>query len=174
MGIVDRVLDTFFGRDETRDWPSATARTIKLDLRAPSLDGVRIGDPFERLRAFGRPQGRRPSRYRSCLFPALGLIAEHVDRRVVYFGLPLDDDRFDAIGPCRLEIAFPDGCTEAPPWTIERFSAVLGPPASEDTDEEEILTEFELPAGVVLELESELDRQVRRVNLFPRDDASPA
>ena len=59
--------------DDTRDWPASQTGPLVLDLSARSLNNVKIGEPADRLRAFGRPAGKQPRRDRRFRYPARGV-----------------------------------------------------------------------------------------------------
>ena len=51
MGILDKL----FKSDPTVDWPAGGGKAPVLDLEGLGVGSIRLGDPFEKARAFGRP-----------------------------------------------------------------------------------------------------------------------
>lgn len=91
--LTERVLG-----DDTRRWPANVPALLTLDLTRQTLGKVRLGDPADRLEAFGRPANPRPRRTR------------FFDHRPAGFSVVLDEqDRVReftvAIGPDPLDPA---------------------------------------------------------------------
>jgi hypothetical protein len=167
--MLSSLLSILLG-DETRHWPAPQARPLTMDVARQSLNGVKLGDPADRVREFGRPRDRRPITAGMFMYPAQG-VAVFLDKagRVMSAGVAIDRSP-----------EIPQGFEPAPALTLvlngrslvvkagttlDELTSRLGVSPKIDRDEEEILANLVVgPAG--LEIEAELDGRVRWVNLY--------
>ncbi len=87
------MLKRLFGRgNPTRDWPRRQVEWVTADLDAGSLNGVRLGEPLERLQFFGPGE---PFDAAMLVFPELGVAVEHAGGRLESFCLILSGEASD-------------------------------------------------------------------------------
>ena len=71
LSMFSWLTEQFLG-DDTRHWPEHRRTPLTLDLSRQALNGVRLGEPVDRLRNFGRPDNQRPRRAGYFSYPASG------------------------------------------------------------------------------------------------------
>jgi hypothetical protein len=156
-----------FKPDPSSTWPEEQAQRVTLDLRKMSVNSVALGDPANSLSRLGRPSNRRPFGTGQFIYSKLGFVVEIENLHVYYFGLPVRRRESDEVGPCELQIRFPDGSrqlvTEAA--AVEDLLSKLPKPDEIDRDEDETVYFLSL-YGKTLELECSPDDKVCRVNVF--------
>ncbi len=58
MGLWDKL---FGGADPTSQWHAQSDLVIELNLSRPSICGIQLGDPVDRIAAIGRPDNTHPT-----------------------------------------------------------------------------------------------------------------
>ena len=141
--------------------------SVVLDLWKLSLNSISLGDPAHCLSRLGRPSNRRPFATERFVYTKSGVVVEIENQHVYYFGLPVRRRESDDVGPCELQVRFPDrseqlitGATAA-----EDLLSRLPRPNKIDRDEDETVYFFSL-YGKALELECSPDDMVCRINVF--------
>lgn len=106
----------YFRRDPTHDWPERVPVPLVYDLARRELNGIPAGAPADRLRAFGRPGNRRPSRIGIFGYPRLGmqvhLGAGGVMSVSCVFQAKVGDTKIDGhpdFRPCEIELLLGSG-----------------------------------------------------------------
>jgi hypothetical protein len=140
---------------------------VTLDLWKLSVNGIALGDPAGNLSRLGRPSNKRPFRTGQFIYSKLGFVVEIENRQVYYFGLPVLRREFDQVGPCELQVRFPDGSEQlvSGATAVEELLSRLPKPNDVDRDEEETVYFLSL-YGKTIELECSPDDKVCRVNVF--------
>jgi hypothetical protein len=157
----------FFRADPSSTWPEQQAQLLTLDLWKLSLNGISLGDPANHLSRLGRPTNKRPFRAEQFIYSKLGFVVEIDNHQVCYFGLPVRRREFDEVGPCELQIHFPDRSTHlvTETTTADDLLSKLPKPKEIDRDEDETVYFLTL-CGKTLELECLPDGKVCRINVF--------
>jgi hypothetical protein len=158
-----RVLE----KDPADAWPEAGVRGLVLAFDDGSLNGVRLGQPAERLRIFGRPDNRRPSRSGRYIFRRLGLVVETEKGSVDYLAFVVEDLERLGLEPCRVTLELAGGARlHLGPGAVQReIVAALGEPEERDEDAEERIHVYR-GKGIRREIEYALDGRLRRLNVF--------
>lgn len=68
-------LLNLFSNDPTSEWAECHCILLSLNLQTASLNTVAIGDSWEKLRAFGRPDNRNPVKKNRFVYYPLGMEA---------------------------------------------------------------------------------------------------
>jgi hypothetical protein len=63
----------FFFKDETAEWKETFRVPLALSLYTESVNNVAIGDSFEKLQTFGRPDNRQPFKKNRFVYYSLGM-----------------------------------------------------------------------------------------------------
>jgi hypothetical protein len=157
----------FLKADPSSTWPEQQVQPLTLDLRKLSVNGISLGDPANYLSLLGRPSNKRPFREEQFIYSKLGFVVEIENHQVSYFGLPVLRREYDEVGPCELQVKFPDGSRLLVNETtvVEELLSRLPKPNEVDRDEDETVYFLSL-YGKTLELECSPDDKVRRINVF--------
>jgi hypothetical protein len=74
-----------FTTDESSSWEASYKIPLQLNFQTESLNNIRIGDPLEKLRAFGRPDNGQPFKQGRFEYYLLGLEVEGEHGRIINF-----------------------------------------------------------------------------------------
>jgi len=161
-------LTNLFRPDETRDWPDVRSVPLTLDLSKQALNGIRIGDPADRLKLLGRPKFGKTNDLRYYDYPTLGVQACATPEGVVSFGVAIGDVE-PSIPPAESLTLVYQGRS----ITIKRATrlaevvAALGvtPKEERDEDDSEIIASFPTGGGAECSIECAPDGKVLWVEL---------
>lgn len=133
----------FRNDDPTLDWPEPRPATLTLDLGRQTLNGVRIGEPAERLRLFGRPRFSRNGDYQYFDYPTLGVQCVADAKGIVSFGVAIENVE-PSIPPAQSLVVQMNGggMTVRRGGRLAELSRSLGVKPTEDRDEDEINATF--------------------------------
>jgi hypothetical protein len=74
-----------FTTDESSNWESSYKISLQLNFQTESLNNIRIGDPLEKLRAFGRPDNSHALKKGRFEYYQLGLEVEGEGGKIINF-----------------------------------------------------------------------------------------
>ena len=70
------LLDFFFRKNPTHDWPSMGTGPLRFDLVRAELNGIAFDAPYDSLRVLGKPSNARPVETQLFAYAPLGLGVE--------------------------------------------------------------------------------------------------
>jgi hypothetical protein len=133
-----------FFKDQTSDWKECLRIPLSLNLYSNSLNNVVIGDSYEKLQTFGRPDNRKPFKSDNFIYYPLGLQIRGENGKIgfFYFTIRIEEelieiDETEALYiPTELSILSRNGGQflvnkDTSPAAVER---VFGNPSEKDED----------------------------------------
>lgn len=86
-----------FFNDQTSKWKECFRIPLSLNLYSNSLNNVVIGDSFEKLQVFGRPDNRNPFKKNHFVYYPLGMDARGERGKInsFYFTLRVDEEMIE-------------------------------------------------------------------------------
>lgn len=157
----------YFGADPTEHWPVRKPARLEFDLETGALNGVTLGDRFERLEVFGKPDNARPVYFHLFKYIEHGITVELEDRLIDYFSFIFADEIDDEFRSpiVRFRIDSSKTVDLSRKTTKSDIIALFGVPLTDDTDEYEMLLVYET-CGLKLEFELNLSESLKRLNVF--------
>lgn len=134
-----KFLSNLFYKDETSNWEAVRKVPLRLNLSTESLNDVRIGDPAEKLRVFGRPDNLHPFRAARFEYQFLGFDVEIENGKIINFGFKFNEMFQQNFIGCELNITFLNGGQ----ITVNRFTKradieqILGESSNKGFDKDE-------------------------------------
>jgi hypothetical protein len=140
-------LWSLFYKDESSQWEPSHKIPLWFDIQTESLNNIRISEPAENLRAFGRPDNKSPFKTGRFEYYQLGFEAETENKRIINFCFMVNDESFSGGGVtyraryanCELTITLTNGRQ----LTIDRMTRrgdvekILGIAQNKDFDPED-------------------------------------
>lgn len=167
-GLKELILG-YFGLDPTRHWPVRKQARLEFDLEARALNGVALGDRFDRLEFFGKPDNARPVYFNIFKYIEHGITVEIDDGLVEYFSFIFADEIDDEFKSPTVHFRIAgETLNISKATTRDILVDTFGDPALVDEDDYEILLVYEL-GDLKLEFELTLSETLKRMNVFPRD-----
>ncbi len=164
--------------DPSRDWEEFKLPLPDFDVGKMRFGALALGAPLESAAFLGRPDRLRWTEmdYFEMLYAAGGFQADVEGGRIAYLAFFIGPDEFL---PAHRPLAFSrprlvgagEGGAEvvlSPDVGRERLEALLGPPASVDTDDDETVVYYSRE-GVTMEFELAPDGKLKRWNLYPAE-----
>lgn len=84
----------FFGKDESFKWAEYQKIPLSMNMKTESLNDIRIGDLYEKLRVFGRPDNQSPFKDNYFVYYQLGLEVLGSDGRINNFNFEINENVF--------------------------------------------------------------------------------
>ena len=84
------ILD-YFLKDESSQWGESYKVPLSLNLQTETLNGLRIGDEFQKLSVFGRPNNRQPFKRNRFSYYTLGLDVDGMNGKIEAFTFMIDE-----------------------------------------------------------------------------------
>lgn len=78
-------LFNLFAKDESSNWEKGFNISLVLNLQTETLNNIRIGDLYENLRIFGRPDNKQPFKKERFIYSQLGLDIEGSNGKIEAF-----------------------------------------------------------------------------------------
>ncbi|HEY9070301.1 MAG TPA: hypothetical protein PLU72_14570 [Candidatus Ozemobacteraceae bacterium] len=161
-----RMLRRYLGPDPTARWLVRESIRLRFDLESRALNGVALGDRFERLEEFGKPDNTRPVYYNVFKYISHGVVFETEGDRIDYIAFIFDDELDDEFRSPTVHFRAGGETLEIGKTTTkDGLMVALGAPNLLDTDEYEILLVYEI-GDVKLEFELNLSETLKRLNVF--------
>ena len=159
--------------DPTKEWPAGPQELPAFDVWTMRLGTLSFGSAIESARFLGRPDlFRRRGRRAELLYAGRGFQIDFGPVGFCYLAFFIGEDAFVPDHP-RLVFARPKvtGCEEGDVVLSSDTGAgeiirIFGEADGEDTDDVEIILTYRR-RGTILEFELNLDRRLKRWNLFP-------
>jgi len=166
-----RVFFDFLFNDQTSGWNECFRVPLALNLYSKSVNGVVIGDIYEKLQTLGRPDNRKPFKKNHFIYYPLGLEIYGANGKIHGFdfifrvgqeALSLNENEAKYVS-CELSIVNKNGGQllvnkNTSPADVERF---FGAPTEKDDEDEDYLSliyqvgevylDFEFGKGKLLE-----------------------
>ncbi|HOY68930.1 MAG TPA: hypothetical protein PLP29_18775 [Candidatus Ozemobacteraceae bacterium] len=163
-----RMLRRYLGADPTARWPVRSPTRLQFDLEARALNGIALGDGYERLEEFGRPDNARPVYCNLFKYISHGVVFETEEGRIDYISFIFDDELDNEFRSPTVHFHISGETLEiSKETTKDELINVFGAPTLVDTDEYEIILAYEI-GGVKLEFELTLSETLKRLNVFPK------
>jgi len=134
----------FLFNDQSSEWKECVKVPLSLNLYNKSVNNAAIGDAYEKLQTFGRPNNRRPFKTNQFNYFLLGMDVRGADGKInsFHFTVRRNEELFDEgvneehYIPCELSVINKNGGhllinPHTSPADIERF---LGVPTEKDED----------------------------------------
>ncbi|HLM59978.1 MAG TPA: hypothetical protein VK308_04190 [Pyrinomonadaceae bacterium] len=140
----------FIFYDQTADWNECFRVPLSINLYTESVNNVAIGDSYEKLRNFGRPNNRKPFKKNHFIYYPLGMEISGTDGKIHSFDfifrsseemLELNEDESKYVS-CELSIINKNGGhlsvnKNTSRADVERF---FGTPTEKDDEDEDYLS----------------------------------
>ena len=98
--------------NQLKHWPTYSSYgSIKLDLRNYSLNGIRIGDKWDKLIEIGKPDNNNALRIDAFEYKELGCIITITDGIISSFYINLSSSRYDNAHSKQIDLICEDGAT---------------------------------------------------------------
>jgi hypothetical protein len=168
---MQRLID-LFTKDPSAGWPECRRQPLSLYLPYETLNNVAIGDAYQKLNVFGRPDNRRPFKYNRFIYYPLGLIVEGEDGKVEYFEFIMLDEYEKKHSPCVVTVTGGSGgqIEISQQTRLNDVERVFGKVEDKEEDEEEIICRYK-QGKLLLEFECSAEGLVRRLHVERQDSA---
>jgi hypothetical protein len=167
-----QTLMDLFTKDPSSEWTECRQVRLSLYLPNESLNDVAIGDPYQKLSVFGRPNNKHPFKYNKFIYYPLGLIVEGENEKVEYFEFIMRDEYEKKHFSCGVIVTgVSGGMVEINPHTnLTEVERVLGDSEDKQEDDDEIICRYK-QGNLLLEFECSSDGLVRRLHVERWDSA---
>ena len=162
---MQRLID-LFTKDPSAEWPKCRRQPLALYLPYQALNNIAIGDAYQKLNVFGRPNNRHPFKYNRFIYYPLGLIVEGENGRVEYFEFIMLDEYEKKHSPCVVTVTGGSGgqIEISQQTRLNDVERVLGKEEEKDEDEDEIICRYK-QGKLLLEFECSAEGLVRRLHV---------
>jgi len=164
MGIFD-----FLSKDPTKTWGDASRRRLTLDLSRGSLNNIKLDDPVDRLRPWGKPDNENAHKDGWFMYKESGLIVGADNQKIESFGMIVNQcPHYESFFKADLTI------THLLSGDIPVHGGMLGEHLIDklnlqvhesDVDDVEII-DYANIAQYTIEIESFADGRIKRVNFY--------
>jgi hypothetical protein len=140
----------FLFNDQSADWNECFRVPLSLILYSKSVNSVAIGDSYEKLRNFGRPNNRKPFKKNHFIYYPLGMEISGADGKIHSFDfifhtreemIELDEEQARYVS-CELSIINKNGGHLSVNKNISRadIECFFGAPTEKDDEDEDYLS----------------------------------
>jgi hypothetical protein len=162
------MLDFLFGgRDVSRNWSRSPNISLRFELNAAELNGLRLGGPLRDASFLGPAEDRRTARSGVFCYHSLGLCVASDDGSTTSWLELVFRDEAGTFEPFRGKVTYRGAEIDLAGMTVADFLARFGSCYWEDRDEDETILFYEFPQR---EWQVEFDEQGRLARLVVTSD----
>jgi hypothetical protein len=161
------LLQKLYRKDPLEQWQHLSAVPLTFNLSYRTVNNICLGDSYEKLIGFGRPDNPKPLAVRSFNYYKSGFMVKLEGSKIDFFAFVFDGNPDKNFKPCELQVLGKNGALmnldrQAIQSEIEIF---FGVPQQRDRDAEEIILVY-TQDNVRMEFEFNKEERLQRLKIF--------